>query len=45
MATTNQFAEVNLALDGKPLDAPLLAVFMAALDPVNASTDQASGFV
>ena len=45
MATTNQFAEVNLALPRKPLDAPPVAAFMAALDPVNASTDQASGFV
>jgi len=45
VATTNQFAEVNLALARKPLDAPLLAVFMAALDPVNASTDQASSIV
>lgn len=40
-----QLAEVNIALAREPLDAPLLAEFMAALDLVNARADQASGFV
>jgi heme-degrading monooxygenase HmoA len=40
-----ELAQVNLARPRAPLDAPLLAEFMAALDPVNARADQAPGFV
>ena len=38
-------AQVNIALAREPLDALLLAEFMAALAPVNARADAASGFV
>ena len=38
-------AQVNIALPREPLDAPLLADFVASLDPVNASADAAPGFV
>ncbi len=38
-------AQVNIALTREPLDAPLLADFMAALAPVNARADTAPGFV
>ena len=38
-------AQVNIALAREPLDAPLLAEFMAALGPVNARADAAPGFV
>ena len=38
-------AQVNLARALAPLDAPLLAEFMAALAPVNAQADAAPGFV
>jgi heme-degrading monooxygenase HmoA len=38
-------AQVNIALPREPLDAPLLADFVAALDPVNAAADAAPGFV
>jgi len=38
-------AQVNIALAREPLDAPLLAEFMAALAPVNARADAAPGFV
>lgn len=40
-----QLAQVNIALLRAPLDAPQLADFVAALDPVNASADAAPGFV
>jgi hypothetical protein len=40
-----QLAQLNIALPREPLDAPLLAEFVAALDPVNASADAAEGFV
>ena len=43
--TRYQLAEVNIALAREPLDAPLLAEFMAALDSVNGRADQAAGFV
>ena len=42
---TYELAQVNIARLRAPLDAPLLADFVAALDPVNASADQAPGFV
>lgn len=38
-------AQVNIALAREPLDAPLLADFVAQLDPVNARADAAEGFV
>jgi hypothetical protein len=38
-------AQVNVALAKAPLDSPLLAEFMAALDPVNALADFSPGFV
>jgi hypothetical protein len=37
--------QLNIALPREPLDAPLLADFVAQLDPVNASADAAPGFV
>lgn len=40
-----QLAQVNIALPRQPLDAPLLADFVAELDPVNARADAADGFV
>ena len=42
---SQHLAQVNLALAKAPLDAPLLADFMAALAPVNARADAAPGFV
>jgi Domain of unknown function (DUF3291) len=46
-AITDAFhiAELNIALAKEPLDTPLLADFMAALDPINALADGAPGFV
>jgi len=38
-------AQVNIARMREPLDSPLLADFVAALDPVNAVADAAPGFV
>ena len=38
-------AQVNIARLREPLDSPLLADFVAALDPVNAAADTAPGFV
>lgn len=40
-----ELAQVNIALAREPLDAPLLADFVAALAPVNARADRAPGFV
>jgi hypothetical protein len=45
MTPRHELAQVNIALARQPLDAPLLADFMAALEPVNARADNASGFV
>jgi hypothetical protein len=45
MMRHHDLAEVNIALAREPLDAPLLADFIAALDPVNARADSAPGFV
>jgi Domain of unknown function (DUF3291) len=39
-----ELAQVNVAMPRAPLDAPLLADFVAALDPVNARADRAPGF-
>src|SRR6476469_2466975 len=41
----HELAQVNIARLKAPLDTPLLADFVAALDPVNASADRAPGFV
>ncbi len=38
-------AQVNIARLRAPLDDPLLADFVAALDPVNAAADAAPGFI
>jgi hypothetical protein len=38
-------AELNIARAKEPLDSPLLADFVALLDPVNALADSAPGFV
>ena len=38
-------AQLNIALPREPLDAPLLADFVAALEPVNAAADRSPGFV
>ena len=38
-------AQVNIARMREPLDSPLLAGFVEALDPVNALADAAPGFV
>jgi hypothetical protein len=40
-----QLAQFNIALPREPLDAPLLADFVAALQPVNAAADASPGFV
>lgn len=37
--------QLNIALPREPLDTPLLAEFVARLDPVNAQADAAPGFV
>ena len=41
----HHLAEVNIARLRAPLDSEALAGFVAALDPVNASADEAPGFV
>ena len=38
-------AQVNVARLRAPLDSPLLADFVADLDPVNATADAAAGFI
>lgn len=38
-------AQVNVARLRAPLDSPLLADFVAGLDPVNATADAAPGFI
>ncbi len=45
MTIGHELGQVNIALAREPLDAPLLADFVAALDPVNAQADRAAGFV
>src|SRR5690242_14136583 len=37
--------QVNIARMREPLDSPLLAEFVAALDPVNAAADATPGFI
>lgn len=41
----HHFAQVNVARAVAPLDSPVMADFMAALDHVNAAADVAPGFV
>lgn len=41
----HHIAQVNIARAKAPLDTPLLAEFVAALEPVNALADSAPGFV
>jgi hypothetical protein len=41
----SQLAQVNIALPRAPVDSPLLAEFVALLDPVNALADRSPGFV
>ena len=38
-------AQVNIGRMREPLDSPLLADFVAALEPVNAAADTAPGFI
>lgn len=45
MSTEWHLAQINIALPREPLDAPLLADFVAALDPINALADGSPGFV
>lgn len=40
-----ELAQVNISRLLAPLDSPLLADFVAALEPVNAVADQATGFI
>jgi hypothetical protein len=40
-----QLAQFNIALPREPLERPLLAAFVAALQPVNAAADASPGFV
>jgi len=42
---TTLLAQVNIGRMREPLDSPLLADFVAALDPVNAAADAAPGFI
>jgi hypothetical protein len=41
----HELAQVNIAFAREPLERPLLADFIAALEPVNARADRAAGFV
>ena len=45
MAVGYELAQVNIAVAREPLDPPLLADFVSALEPVNARADRAAGFV
>ena len=38
-----RLVQLNIALPREPVDSPLLAEFVAALDPVNAAADAAPG--
>ena len=38
-------AQINIGILKAPLDSPLIADFVAWLDPVNAIADQSPGFV
>jgi len=41
----HHLAQLNIALPREPLTSPLLAGFVAALDPINALADESPGFV
>lgn len=41
----SHLAQVNIVLPREPLESPLLADFVAALEPVNALADASAGFV
>jgi Domain of unknown function (DUF3291) len=41
----HHLAQVNVALPREPLESPLLAEFVAALEPLNAIADRSLGFV
>lgn len=45
MTTQHHLAQVNIALPREPIDSPLLADFVAALDPINRIAEQSPGFV
>jgi hypothetical protein len=45
MMHSYHLAQINIALPRAPLGSPLLAEFMAALDPINALADASPGFV
>jgi hypothetical protein len=45
LAAAFDLAQVNIMRLRAPLDSPMLAPFVAALDPVNALAEQAPGFV
>jgi len=43
--TPHHVAQINIARMREPLDSPLLADFVSALDPINALADSSPGFV
>jgi len=43
--STYDLAQVNIAQLRAPLDSPLLADFVAALEPINAVADRSPGFI
>jgi hypothetical protein len=43
--SAHHIAQVNIALPRAPLDDPLLADFVALLDPINELADRSAGFV
>jgi hypothetical protein len=45
MSDAFHLAQVNIALPREPLTAPLLAGFVAQLEPINALADRSPGFV
>ncbi|WP_342244453.1 DUF3291 domain-containing protein [Pseudomonas sp. OTU5201] len=45
MSNTHELAQLNIATMKAPLDSPVLADFVANLEPVNALADRAPGFV
>jgi len=43
--TAYQLAQINIGVPRGPVDGPLLADFVAALDPINRLADESPGFV
>jgi hypothetical protein len=43
--TTYQLAQINIGVPLGPVDSPVLADFVAALEPINRIADQSQGFV